>query len=207
MSSKLSISTEGSPTLRLDAPDEHPDLEQSPSGAHASRAGAESRPFGRAEESIIGYEEPIVLTQSTHSYLFTEPPCTLPFNFSLGIIAISYTCLLLALFNNIIEENSPGNPLNVPPGVTKDVKTAQYLALLIGLIMEEEIPESLYLLRMITERTLHIKAPNLSFGRFILCTFLRVLMGYFFLFNMFVVVVQAERVIDIFFDVSRAKGE
>ena len=72
--------------------------------------------------------------QSTHSFLFTEPTCSVPFWFAMVVIAISYTCLLLALFNNLFDDYSPGNPLSVPVGVPFYVKIAQYLALLIGLI-------------------------------------------------------------------------
>lgn len=142
-----------------------------------------------------------MLTQSTHSFLFTEPTFSLPFNFALVIISISYICLLLALVNVLYEDYTPDNPFNVPVGVSTEVKIAQYLALLIGLIMEEEIPESLYLLRMITEKTLHQREPDLKYGKFIFCAVLRFIMGYLFYLNMFTVVVQATAVIDIFFDV------
>ena len=67
--------------------------------------------------------------------------------------------------------------------------------------VEEEIPESLFLLRMITEKTLHKQEPNVKFGKFVFCAVLRIVMGYLFYINMFVVVVQAEEVVDIFFDV------
>ena len=72
--------------------------------------------------------------QSTHSFLFTESTCSVPFWFAMVVIAISYTCLILALFNNLLDDYSPGNPLSVPVGVPYYVKIAQYLALLIGLI-------------------------------------------------------------------------
>jgi len=67
--------------------------------------------------------------------------------------------------------------------------------------MEEEIPEALYLLNMISERSLYQKEPNLLYSKFVATAFLRVCFGYFFILNMFVVVVQATGVIDIFFDV------
>ena len=67
--------------------------------------------------------------------------------------------------------------------------------------MEEEIPEALYLLNMISERSLHQNEPNLLYSKFVATAFLRVCFGYFFILNMFVVVVQATGVIDIFFDV------
>ena len=144
-------------------------------GGQAGDDVDDSKPAGR---STLGYDEPIMLTQSTHSFLFTEPTCSLPFIFAILVIIISYVCLLLALVNNLLVDWSSDNPFNVPVGVTLDVKIAQYLALLIGLIMEEEIPESLYLLRMISKKTLYNRAPFVVFGKFIFCALLRIVMGY-----------------------------
>jgi hypothetical protein len=84
-------------------------------------------------------EEAITFPQSTHSWLFTQHLLSLPFWFSVGIVALSYTCLILALVN-IFEEWSPDNPFNVPYQVQPTVRIAQYLAMIIALIMEEEIP-------------------------------------------------------------------
>ena len=129
-------------------------------------------------QTIIGYEDPIMLTASTHSFLFTEPTCSVPFCFASVIVAISYACLVLALVNSIPifagKDWSHDNPFDVPVGVTPEVRIAQYLALIIGLIMEEEIPEALYLLRMITEKTLHQKEPQMKYGKFIYCATIRI---------------------------------
>mmetsp|Transcript_27421 Transcript_27421/g.54868 ORF Transcript_27421/g.54868 Transcript_27421/m.54868 type:complete len:109 (+) Transcript_27421:716-1042(+) len=67
--------------------------------------------------------------------------------------------------------------------------------------MEEEIPTGLYLLRMIPKQSLHRKFPKIKFYRFFLAAIVRLLMGYLFLTNTFLVVVQAEEVLDIFYDV------
>ena len=151
--------------------------------------------------SVIGFEEPIKLTQSTYSFLFTEPVHSVPFAFAVSILLISYTCLILALVDNIYIGYTPENPFSVPVGVTGVVKTAQYLALLVGSIMEEEIPESLHILRMISRSTLPKVDSNFQYRKFVICAMLRIIMGYLFIVNMFVVVVQATRVIDIFFNV------
>ncbi len=158
-------------------------------------------PHSEESSSIIGFEEPIMLTQSAYSFLFTEPVHSLPFAFAVGILLISYTCLILALVDNLYVGYTAENPLSVAVGVTAVVKTAQYLALLVGSIMEEEIPESLYMLRMISRTTLTKADSNFLYRRFVICAMLRIVMGYLFIVNMFVVVVQATRVIDIFFNV------
>ena len=82
------------------------------------------------ESSSTYEEEPLTIPQSTHSFLFTEPPTTMPFYFGLGISVMSFVCLILALVDNI--ENGE-IPFNVP--VT--VRIAQYLSIVIALLMEE----------------------------------------------------------------------
>ncbi|KAL7545120.1 hypothetical protein ACHAWF_013504, partial [Thalassiosira exigua] len=156
-------------------------------------------PGAKSISSVLGYEEPIVLTQSTHSFLFTEPTCSKAFAFALAIVSISYVCLLLALFNNTLESGSAKNKFGVPVNVPVPVKIAQFLALIIGIIMEEEIPEASYLLRMLNRESL-ARGGSIKYRRFIFCAVLRIVMGYLFLFNLFIVVVQAKDVINIFFD-------
>ena len=80
------------------------------------------------ESSSTYEEEPLTIPQSTHSFLFTEPPTTMPFYFGLGISVMSFVCLILALVDNI--ENGE-IPFNVP--VT--VRIAQYLSIVIALLM------------------------------------------------------------------------
>jgi len=148
-----------------------------------------------------GYiEEAITFPQSTHSWLFTESFFSIPFAFAVGMVALSYISLILALLN-VFEEGEPGNPFAVPEQVPTSVRIAQYLAMIIALIMEEEIPTGLYLLRLITKKSLHNTFPRMKFSRFVAAAIVRLVMGYLFLFNTFCVVVQATAVLDIFFDV------
>jgi hypothetical protein len=152
------------------------------------------------DEPEYGEPDPIELTRSTHSLLFTEPINSLPFLFALIIVLMSYTCLFLACYNNM-QDSSEGNHLNVPWGVRSDVRIAQYLSLIIGIFMEEEIPSALFMLRQIPRTSLMQTTPNIKYGKFVFAAIVRLTMGYFFLINMFLVVVQAKYVLDIFYDV------
>ena len=75
-------------------------------------------------------KDPVQLPQSTHSLLFSEPVCSLPFAFAVGILLISFGCLGLAFVNNIDVND-------VPVNVTPAVRGAQYLSILVALLMEE----------------------------------------------------------------------
>ena len=74
-------------------------------------------------------EEALTLPESTHSFLFTEPINSIPFYFGVGIAAMSYACLILALINNLQNGDVPAN-------VSKAVRIAQYLSILIALLSE-----------------------------------------------------------------------
>ena len=82
------------------------------------------------KESSNYEEEPLTIPQSTHSFLFTEPATTMPFYFGLGISVMSFTCLILALVDNV---HNGEIPYNVPISV----RIAQYLSIVIALLMEE----------------------------------------------------------------------
>eukprot|EP00571_Detonula_confervacea_P010374 CAMPEP_0172301852 /NCGR_PEP_ID=MMETSP1058-20130122/3671_1 /TAXON_ID=83371 /ORGANISM="Detonula confervacea, Strain CCMP 353" /LENGTH=597 /DNA_ID=CAMNT_0013012139 /DNA_START=29 /DNA_END=1819 /DNA_ORIENTATION=+ len=150
------------------------------------------------ENKVTASEEealdPIQLPQSTHSLLFSEPVFSLPYGFALGLFTMSTTCLVLALVNNI-------NTNDIPANVMPAVRTAQYLSILIALLMEEEIPTGLYLLRMIPRQSLRQKFPQMRYRKFIFSSMMRIFLGYFFLINVLLVLIQATGVIEIFYDV------
>lgn len=80
--------------------------------------------------------EPVSLPESTHSLFFTHRVCSIPWGYAFGITVISVTCLIMALSYNL-EDPDAGNPLKVPANVSPSVKIAQYLSILIALLMEE----------------------------------------------------------------------
>lgn len=68
-----------------------------------------------------------------------------------------------------------------------------------GLLMEEEIPQGLILLRAISRSSFRETYPK--FFRFIVSCLVRLMMGNLFLLNLLVTIVQADDVITIFFDI------
>lgn len=67
--------------------------------------------------------------------------------------------------------------------------------------IQPEIPTGLYLLRRISQPYLKSKFPNVSYPKFVMSSVLRITMGYLFLVNVLIVLVQADGVIEIFYDV------
>ena len=64
-----------------------------------------------------------------------------------------------------------------------------------------EIPTGLAQMRLITIESLHKVCPFASYKKFCACNVFRVLMGYLFLVNVLLVLIQAEDVLTIFYDV------
>ena len=138
----------------------------------------------------------ITLPESTHTLLFTEPINSRAFEFAIAICALSILCLLLALTNNGITNGLT----RIPPNVGIAVKVAQFASIFIALLMEEEIPTGLYLLRRIPKQYFKSKFPELCFRKFVCSCLLRVFMGYLFLVNVMMILIQATNVLEIFFD-------
>ncbi len=64
--------------------------------------------------------------------------------------------------------------------------------------MEEEIPTGIYLLRRIPRHSL--RAANINYKKFVGSSIVRIILGYTLLVNAFLVIVQGDRVLDIFYD-------
>jgi len=160
------------------------------------QTGAGDR-FNENKDTATANEEealdPIQLPQSTHSLLFSETMWSIPWCFAVSIFGLSVTCLSLALMNNAASSGVPAN-------VGNDVRVAQYVSILVALLMEEEIPTGLYLLRMIPRKSLYQKFPMMRYRKFVLSSCARIFLGYYFLINVIFSVRKAAEVLDMFYD-------
>lgn len=102
--------------------------------------------------------DPVTLPESTHTLLFTEPINSKPFVGGFLIAGMSILCLLLALLDNPWSNLKDSIPANVKP----TVKVAQFCSIFIALVMEEEIPTALFLLRRIPRQYFQSKFPELK---------------------------------------------
>jgi len=157
----------------------------------AAAAAADTIDDAKEEEFDV-----IKLPESTHTLLFTAPIKSPAFRFSFIIAALSIQCLLLALSNNIILRDGG----EIPANVGMAVKVAQYASIFIALLMEEEIPTGLYLLRRIPKAYFKSKFPELCYHKFVASCVLRICVGYLFLVNVLFILMRAREVLDIFFD-------
>lgn len=86
-----------------------------------------------------GTVEPLLLPQSTHTLLFTERFCSLPYFFASFIVLLSYTCLLLVQLDSLGGDLTftEAEDWNIPTNVTREVRVAQYLSIFIAIMTEE----------------------------------------------------------------------
>ena len=61
------------------------------------------------------------MPESSHTFLFSEEICTVPFTFGMFIMIMSFLCLGLALADNLIDG------INPPVNVKLVVRVAQYM--------------------------------------------------------------------------------
>jgi len=189
-------------------------LEQQPIGSEEAKVGLLGEENGNVGDSPPDEEVPLnesqiearydkyELPESTYTLLMTENLISIPFATGIIAAAISMMCLVLALKNELDNE-TPGNPLGLPAGVRTEVRMAQYLGVLVGVLMEDEIPQALELIGKGAEQKIAAisDARFFSMRRVVLPSLLRMVVGYTFLCCLFLTVVQENTVLDIFFDV------
>ena len=126
-------------TLRSIHVSSFPDHGDSESPSGVAYTNAVEVPANGDLEDVTDNDEikdAITLPQSTHSLLFTEPVFSLPFGFGFVVLIITSWSLSFALID-ALQPGGPGNQFNIPADVTFIVRGAQYLSILIALLMEE----------------------------------------------------------------------
>ena len=142
------------------------------------------------------------LAESTISLLVTQPPLSIPFMFGMCSAALPISCLSLVLASSISKGTSR-NPLGIPAGVAATTRAAQFLGALVGVLMEDEVPQGLQLIANAAGHKLYLNGQRQKEVRmrvFISSVF-RLAVGYLFLSALFMQIAQNRDVIEIFYDV------
>lgn len=126
------------------------------------------------------------LPEDTYTLLMTAPVWSLPFWAGFVAPTLSTACLVLA-FKNELDNVTKGNPFGVPAGIRTSVQVAQYLGVIIGILMEQEIPQGLVIIGKGAEQERH---GGIRWGRILMPSLLRMTIGYLFVCCLFLTVVQ-----------------
>eukprot|EP00984_Skeletonema_dohrnii_P010533 scaffold4109_cov101-Skeletonema_dohrnii-CCMP3373.AAC.2 len=138
------------------------------------------------------------LPDSTFTFLIAEPILSSPFAMACATYAMCLTCLALALSNEL-DNGTDDNPYDIAE-VTRNVRAVQFLGIIIGVLMDDEIPTGLELIGMGLEQKKD-GDKHYSMSRIFFSSLLRISIGMMFLTCLFFVVIQESNVLDIFFDV------
>ena len=140
------------------------------------------------------------LPESTYTFLITES--FLSYSFFTGILtSILCFCTLGLALADQLKNGNPDNWLGLPPEVSTVVHVARYVAILIAVLNEQEIPTSLELIGKGVEQVPSATGEKISMPRILFSSFLRILVGILFFITMFCCVIQSTSVLEIFFNV------
>ena len=92
-------------------------------------------------------EEPYEFPESTFTFLITKSVFSTSFATAIMTQILSLTCLFLA-FKDQMSSGGPGNDLGLAAEVSKEVHATRYIAILIAILNESEIPQALELVGM-----------------------------------------------------------
>jgi hypothetical protein len=151
------------------------------------------------EDEENKYEVLYEFPASTFTFLISEKVFSFSFAVEIIVHTLCMTCLLLALRNQM-SVGQHVNELGLAAEVSKEVHATRYIAILVAIINETEIPQALELIGMGFEQ----KASNkdrISFKRIFFSSLMRLMIGYTFLCSVFVVVVQVTDVLSMFMNI------
>lgn len=136
---------------------------------------------------------------STLTFLITEKVFSCSFATSIMVHVLSMTCLILALRNQI-SVGKYMNDLGVAAEVSKEVHATRYIAILVAILNETEVPQALELIGKAFQQKASTK-EWISFKRILFCSCMRFMIGYTFLCSVFVVIVQVTDVLSMFMNI------
>lgn len=158
-------------------------LKQSHLGYRESRNRRRSSALN--ESMVEELYDTFELPPDTYTLLMTQPIYSIPF--LAGFIAplLAASCLILAFINEL-DQKSHGNPFGVPAGVRNPVRAAQFLGVIVGILMESEIPTGLTIIGKGAEQQGGEVA--LRWSRLVATSLLRMTIGYLFICCLFLTV-------------------
>lgn len=144
-------------------------------------------------------EEPYEFPESTFTFLITENVFSVGFATAILTQILSLTCLFLA-FKNQMSAGSHGNELGLAAEVSKEVHVTRYIAILVAILNESEVPQALELVGRAFQQKTSAK-DRISFKRILFSSCMRFVLGYSFLCSVFVVIVQVTDVLSMFMNI------
>eukprot|EP00577_Skeletonema_sp_RCC1716_P005244 CAMPEP_0113387154 /NCGR_PEP_ID=MMETSP0013_2-20120614/8386_1 /TAXON_ID=2843 ORGANISM="Skeletonema costatum, Strain 1716" /NCGR_SAMPLE_ID=MMETSP0013_2 /ASSEMBLY_ACC=CAM_ASM_000158 /LENGTH=769 /DNA_ID=CAMNT_0000270033 /DNA_START=12 /DNA_END=2318 /DNA_ORIENTATION=+ /assembly_acc=CAM_ASM_000158 len=175
------------------------DIDDSKEGGGSSENLQRNKSIIRRKKECPWKYKKFPFPESTYTLLITERVLSMPFVVGMITVAGSLMCLSITLMNEL-DNREDGNHYGLPAGVPKAVRIAQFLGIIIGVLMEEEVPLGLEIIGKCVEQ--HMSGGHdFNTSKIVCSCILRVAVGYMFLACLFLTVIQADDVLEIFFDV------
>ena len=144
-------------------------------------------------------KEPYEFPESTFTFLITENVFSIGFATAIMTQILSMTCLFLA-FKDQMSAGVPGNDLGLAADVSKEVHATRYIAILVAILNESEVPQALELVGKAFQQKASAQ-DRISFKRIVFSSCMRFMLGYTFLCSVFIVIVQVTDVLSMFMNI------
>lgn len=139
------------------------------------------------------------LTNDTFSFMIASPTNSTPFMLSFAVVSLQMLSFFLVAANLIDLENEE-NPFDIPTNVDAWVRGAQIVALVIAVILQNDLITSFDLMKTGYDRGLAEAFQFSSLWKFVLSTTLRFIEGSAALFLVFAIAISSDDVIDLLLD-------
>lgn len=136
------------------------------------------------------------LTQDTFSFFLFVSPRNFSFWFSL-VVFMSQVATFSLVLADIVDIGAPRNKFNIPPNVESTVRATQVIAILIAVFTQQDIRNAMNMLRDGYRPEYFIAFDGANLSKWLLSILLRILAGVLGLVVSFLLIMQAETVIDL----------
>lgn len=140
---------------------------------------------------------PHSLPQDTFIFLVTSPVRSLPFAFSLAIYGFQMVTFVLVILNLLDQGSGSNNPFGIPGNVLAELRAAQFIAMLIAVLTQDDIVTAAVLFRDGYNVNYIQKLPYASPRKFWLSVFARFSEGCLGLVVSFLLIVTATTVVEL----------
>lgn len=149
------------------------------------------------EEDVKVSNGEFELEEDTFSVLFLSNRMSWPWFFALFVFAIQIAILAL-IEKDLLEDNESGNFFKVPPFNDGIVTAAQFLALLVAVMSQDDCITSLYIISVVYDKGVMKTYPHATLASWSISNLCRFGEGFLSLFVTFTFIVQSKDALELF---------
>ncbi len=138
------------------------------------------------------------LNEDIFSIIFVAPVFSVSFLYAIFVFGLQLSILILSMVNILKDADPDANKLMIPPYTELEINFAQFIAILISVMVSNDVVQSLDVLLIEYDTGIVITFHDASYFKWALSNICRFIEGFLGIVVAFIFIVQATNVLDLF---------